>query len=176
MSPSVHANIGNMGYIIVPLGECLFSFFLFFFFSLRGDQLTHISSTFFGRDQSTVAQCGRVFPDELRVSSFSLTGSDTMPVQHRQPILTSLGHDLCVLRCNLPPAVFPKVTSSERDAPWRHNYIPYGSMHIRRHRHVTIRKKSLQKRMLPGDIHTLHFCAHVATQICNHHHHHHQSL
>ena len=64
---------------------------LFFFFFLRGDQLTHLSSTFFGRDQSTVAQCGRVFPDELRVSSFSLRSSHAMPGQHSQSTPTSLG-------------------------------------------------------------------------------------
>ena len=67
---------------------------LFFFFN--GDQLEHTDFTFFRPESAHSGfaswdDCGRVFPKELCVSSFSLLVFHTMPGQYYQSIPTSLG-------------------------------------------------------------------------------------
>ena len=68
----------------------------FFFFKVEISSRTSFplfsccqeQSTVAQRAETTVAEC---FPDELRVSSFSFIGSNTVPGQHSQPTQTSLG-------------------------------------------------------------------------------------
>ena len=57
------------------------------------------------RAETNVAECSYVFPDELRVSSFSsVIGSHTMPAQNSQPTPTSLGHGC--MRVWVQPATY----------------------------------------------------------------------
>ena len=69
-------------------------FFSFFFFC-SGDQLTHINSTFQARISpqwhSELRHLWLNVPWQFARELISLTGSHTMPGQHSQPTVTSLG-------------------------------------------------------------------------------------
>ena len=84
---------------------------LFFFFFLKCRLArTHLFRCL-GQDQSTVAQRAETTVSECSSTSCLwarfLIGSHTMPAQrHSQPTPTSLGHGVCMFRCNLPPALW----------------------------------------------------------------------
>ena len=87
------------------LFDCLF---VCLFVCLSRDQLASINSTFLrpGSVHSGLASwddCGRMFPDELRVSSFSLIGSNTVPGYH--PLRLRWVKSVYVFRYSLPPAL-----------------------------------------------------------------------
>ena len=72
--------------------------FIFLFLVFKdGDQLSYTNSTCFrpgsvNNGSASSDDCGRVLPDVMRVSSFSLISSHTMPAQrYSQPTPTSLG-------------------------------------------------------------------------------------
>ena len=70
----------------IPASASFFSFF----FKVKISSHVPMPLFFYGQDQAetTVTEC---FPNELRMSSFSLIGSHTVPGQHSQPTLTLLG-------------------------------------------------------------------------------------
>ena len=89
--------------------------FLFFFFSRSGVS-SRSPVPLLGQDESTVAKRA-----ETTVAECSLAGcawarfpdsSHCMPRQHSQPDPTSLVKNVCVFRCNLPPALLEEWPTS----------------------------------------------------------------
>ena len=128
--------------------QALFSFFLFFFFEVEislctliplfAPELVHSGSTSWD-------DCNRVFPDELRVSSFP----DRFP--HHAWTVSQLWlrwvKGVCVFRCNLPPALL---------AEWPGSFTYHcGNMGLERtpnktqHTKLTLEKK-IPPPLLPG--------------------------